>query len=176
MDHTEYSDDYIRSILTKVKSIAIIGASLNNIRPSYFVAKYLISKGYEVYPVNPGQAGKTLCEQLVYSSLSEIPFQIDMVVIFRKSDVVVEILNEALTLRHLPKIIWMQLGIENMQAAKLAEAQGIQVVMNRCPKIEYGRLSGEISWFGYNSRTISSKLPKIGDWFSALRFKKINLI
>lgn len=171
MDHSEYSDDYIRSILTTVKSIAIVGASLNNVRPSYFVTKYLITKGYEVYPVNPGHAGKTLFEKPVYASLTDIPQPIDMVDIFRSSDVILEIMNEVFELKHLPKVIWLQLGIKNFHAAKLAESKGMQVVMNRCPKIEYGRLSGEISWVGINSRTISSKSPKLSSGFQHLKLE-----
>ena len=171
MEHSEYADDYIQSILTKVKSIAIVGASLNNVRPSFFVAKYLISKDYEVYPVNPGHAGKTLLEKTVYPSLTKIPFQIDMVDIFRNSDAAFEITEEALTLNPLPKVIWMQLGVENIHAAEIAEKHGIKVIMNRCPKIEYGRLSGEISWFGINSRTISSKPPKLSKGFQRLNLQ-----
>ena len=171
MEHSEYADDYIQSILTKVKSIAIVGASLNSIRPSFFVAKYLISKEYEVYPVNPGHAGKTLLEKIVYPNLTKIPYQVDMVDIFRNSDAAFEITEEALTLNPLPKVIWMQLGVENSQAAKLAEKHGIKVIMNRCPKIEYGRLSGEISWFGINSRTISSKPPKLSKGFQRLNLQ-----
>ncbi len=174
MEHSEYSDEYIQSILTQVKSIAIVGASLNKIRPSFFVAKYLISKEYEVHPVNPGHAGKTLLEKMVYPSLAKIPYQIDMVDIFRNSNVAFEITKEVLTLNPLPKVIWMQLGVENSQAAKLAEEHGIKVVMNRCPKIEYGRLSGEMSWLGINSRTISSKPPKLSKGFQRLNLKKTN--
>ena len=171
MDHSKYSDDYIHSILANIKSIAVIGASLNSIRPSYFVVKYLISKGYNVYPVNPGHAGQTLFNNTVYSNLLEIPVQIDMIDIFRNSDAALAITKEVLTLSQQPKVIWMQLGVENSVAAKLAEANGIKVVMNRCPKIEYGRLSGEIGWGGINSRTISSKRPQLRDGFQHLNLR-----
>ena len=171
MDHSEYSDDYIQSILSNIKSIAVIGASLNSVRPSYFVVKYLIAKGYIVYPVNPGHAGKTLFKNTVYSSLTDIPGQIDMIDIFRNSEAVPAITNEALSLNQQPKVIWMQLGVENTEAARLAEANGIKVVMNRCPKIEYGRLSGEIGWGGINSRTISSKRPQLREGFQHLNLR-----
>jgi predicted CoA-binding protein len=160
-----YSDDFIRGILGSVKTVAIVGASLKDVRPSYFVVKYLISKGYEVYPINPGHAGRDILGRTVYASLSDVPVAIDMVDIFRGSEAAAGIVDEALALDPLPKVIWMQLGVRNDEAAARAEAAGLIVVMNRCPKIEYGRLSGEIGWTGVNSRTISSKRPVMRQGF-----------
>lgn len=157
MNHDTYSDSYIRGILNTVKTVAMVGFSPKDSRPSYFVFKYLIERGYHVVPVNPGQAGKEVLGQKVYASLSEIPEPIDMVDIFRASAHVMPIVEEALALKPRPRVIWMQLTVRNDEAAKLAEEAGLKVVMNRCPKIEYGRLSSEISWIGVNSRTLSSK-------------------
>jgi predicted CoA-binding protein len=157
MDHDHYSDQYIRSILNAVKSIAVVGVSPKTNRPSYFVFKYLLERGYHMIPVNPGQAGGELLGQKVYARLADIPEAIDMVDIFRASEHVPAIVQEALALNPRPKVIWMQLGVRNDQAARLAEENGIKVVMNRCPKIEYGRLSAEIGWMGVNTRTLSAK-------------------
>ncbi len=157
MNHDQYPDSYIRGILNTVKTIAMVGFSPRENRPSYFVFKYLRERGYRVIPVNPGQAAKELLGQKVYGKLSEIPEPIDMVDIFRSSEHALPIVQEALTLKPRPQVIWMQLKVRNDQAAKLAENAGLKVVMNRCPKIEYGRLSSEISWIGVNSRTLSSK-------------------
>jgi uncharacterized protein len=165
MNHDSYPDTYIRAILDDVKTIAIVGASANNVRPSYFVQKYLIDKGYEVYPVNPGQAGKEILGRPCYATLADIPVPIDMVDIFRNSDAAGIVTDEALTLEPQPKVIWMQLSVRNEDAAARAEAAGLRVVMDRCPKIEYGRLSGEIGWTGVNSRTISSKRPVLRQGF-----------
>jgi uncharacterized protein len=159
MDRERYSDDEIRAILDGVRSIAVVGASPNDVRPSYFVICYLLDKGYRVYPVNPGLGGKTILNLKVYAKLSDIPERIDMVDIFRGSDAVPGVVAEALALDPRPGVIWMQLGVRNEEAKATAEAAGLTVVMNRCPKIEYGRLSGEISWMGVNSRVISSKRP-----------------
>lgn len=161
----DHSDDLIRRVLTETRSIAIIGASANEVRPSFFVTKYLIAKGFEVWPVNPGLAGKELLGRPVHGRLSDIPAAIDMVDIFRASDAVPGIVEEALGLPSLPKVIWMQLGVEHADAAAQAEAAGLTVIMNRCPKIEYGRLSGEIGWMGVNSRNLSSKRPVLTDGF-----------
>ncbi len=165
MNHDSYSDHYIRSILDDVKSIAIVGASPKNVRPSYFVTKYLIAKGYSVFPVNPGHAGKEICGAMTYASLAEIPEPVDMVDIFRGSSAVPGIVGEALDLDPLPKVVWMQLGVRDDAVAGVLETAGIRVVMNRCPKIEYGRLSGEIGWTGVNRRMISSKKPKLTKGF-----------
>jgi len=165
MNHDTYSDAYIRDILDEVKTVAMIGASANNVRPSYFVLKYLLSKGYEVWPVNPGQAGKEILEQTVCASLEDLPGVPDMIDIFRNSDAAGQIVDQILASGKLPKVIWMQLTVRNDPAAERAEAAGIKVVMNRCPKIEYGRLSGEIGWAGVNSRTLSSKRPSLKSGF-----------
>jgi predicted CoA-binding protein len=159
MNHDSYSQDYISGILNSVRTIAMVGASANDVRPSFFVLKYLIAKGFTVYPVNPGQAGKEILGQRVYARLSDIPHAIEMVDIFRAPDAVPAIVDEALTLDPLPKVIWMQLGVRNDEAAAKAEAAGLKVVMNRCPKIEYGKLSGEIGWNGVNSGVLSAKKP-----------------
>ncbi|HEX3709888.1 MAG TPA: CoA-binding protein [Pseudolabrys sp.] len=157
MNHDQYSDSYIRGILNTVKTIAMVGISPKDNRPSYFAFKYLIERGYRMIPVNPGQAGKDILGQKVYASLTDIPEPIDMIDIFRASEHVMPVVQEALAMRPKPQVIWMQLTIRNDEAAQLAEDAGIKVVMDRCPKIEYGRLSSEISWIGVNSRTLSSK-------------------
>jgi predicted CoA-binding protein len=157
MNHDSYPDNYIRDILNTVKTIAMVGISPKENRPSYFAFKYLLDRGYHMIPVNPGQTAKPILKQKVYASLSDIPEPVDMVDIFRASEHVLPIVEEALTLRPRPQVIWMQLTVRNEEAAKRAEDAGMKVVMNRCPKIEYGRLSSEISWMGVNSRTLSSK-------------------
>ena len=157
MDHDSYSADYVRDILREVKTIALVGASANPVRPSYLVMKYLIEKGYTVIPVNPGMAGQELLGREVYASLADIPMVIDMVDIFRNADAALDVTMEALKMSPLPKVIWMQLGVRNDAAAAMAEAAGMKVVMNRCPKMEYGKLSGEWAWVGGNSGVISSK-------------------
>jgi predicted CoA-binding protein len=157
MTHDSYPSDYIRNILQSVKTIALVGASANEVRPSYFVMKYLIDKGYEVIPVNPGLAGQQILGQTVYASLRDIPRPVDMVDIFRNSDAAGPITDEALALSPKPRVIWMQLSVRNDEAAARAEAEGLQVVMNRCPKMEYGKLSGEWAWVGGDSGIISSR-------------------
>jgi len=160
MNHDQYPDAYIRGILNTVKTIAMVGFSPKESRPSYFVFKYLLERGYRVFPINPGQAGTEVLGRKVYASLSEIPEPIDMVDIFRASEHVLPIVQQALALTPKPQVIWTQLTVRNDEAAKLAEENGMKVVMNRCPKIEYGRLSSEISWIGVNSRTLSSRRPQ----------------
>ena len=160
INHDSYDEAYIRGILTSVKSVAIVGASNNVVRPSYFVVKYLKSKGYRVFPVNPGIAGQEILGQKVYASLKDIPDPIDMVDVFRNSEAALGITEEAIAIG--AKVVWMQLTVRNDEAAALAEAAGLQVVMNRCPKIEYGRLSGEIGWAGVNSGTISNSRGAMG--------------
>ena len=157
MNHDAYSDDYIREILNGVKSIAMVGASPVNVRPSYFAFKYLAQRGYDMIPVNPGHVGKSLLGKPFVASLRDIGHPIDMVDIFRNSSHIMPVIDEALLLTPLPKIISLQLVARDDAAAAKAEASGLKVVMNRCPKIEYGRLSSEISWMGVNSRTLSSK-------------------
>ena len=132
----------------------MVGISPKDNRPSYFAFKYLLERGYRMIPVNPGQAGKDILGQKVYAKLSDIPEPVDMVDVFRASQYAPAVVDEALTLDPKPQVIWMQLGVRNDEAAAKAEAAGIKVVMNRCPKIEYGRLSSEISWIGVNSRTL----------------------
>src|SRR5262252_6165960 len=161
MDHDAYSDNYIRGILNTVKTIAMVGASEKENRPSYFAFKYLMERGYRMIPVNPGHASETMLGQKVYARLSDIPEPIDMVDIFRASQYALPIVQEALSLKSRPQVIWMQLGIRNDEAALRAEANGLKVVMDRCPKIEYGRLSSEISWIGVNSRILSSKRAQL---------------
>jgi len=139
----------------------MVGASPVDVRPSYFAFKYLAQRGYDMIPVNPGHVGKTLLGRPFVASLAEIGRPVDMVEIFRSSAHLMPVVEEALKLDPLPKVIWMQLGGRDDKAAEKAEAAGIKVVMNRCPKIEYGRLSSEISWMGVNSRTISSKRAPI---------------
>ncbi len=167
MDHDQYPDDYIRDILSSVKTIAMVGASANEVRPSFFVMKYLLAKGYKLIPVNPAQAGKEILAQLAYARLADIPEPIDMVDVFRASEAVPAIVDEVLTLNPLPSVIWTQLTVRNDEAARKAEAAGIRVVMNRCPKIEYARLCGEIGWSGVNSRVLSSKKPVLGKGFQS---------
>ncbi len=160
MNHDSYADDYIHEVLNTNRSFAIVGASANTVRPSYFVLKYLLDKAFEIIPVNPGLLGRDLLGQKVYGALKDIPSPVDIVDIFRSSEAALEITKEAIGIG--AKVIWTQLGVRNDDAAKLAEAAGLKVVMNRCPKIEYARLSGEIGWAGVNSRTISSVRPKLG--------------
>jgi predicted CoA-binding protein len=163
MKHDDYPDNYIRGILNTVKTIAMVGISPKENRPSYFAFKYLLERGYRMIPVNPGQDGKEILGQKVYARLSDIPEPVDMVDIFRASQHVLPIVEETLRLTPKPQVIWMQLGIRNEEAAAMGEAAGLKVIMNRCPKIEYGRLSSEISWIGVNSRTLSSKrAPLLG--------------
>ena len=159
MDHDHYDDGYIRGILNTVKTIAMVGVSANTSRPSYFAFKYLLERGYRMIPVNPALAGQDLLGRRAYAKLSDVPEPIDMVDIFRAPRYAVEIVEEALALA--PRVIWMQLGIRNDEAAKLAEANGLKVVMNRCPKIEYGRLSSEIAWMGVNTRTLTARKPRL---------------
>ena len=172
MNHDAYDNAYIADILSAVKSVAIVGASANDVRPSFFVTKYLIDKGYTVFPVNPGKAGGTILDRPVFARLANIPEPIDMVDIFRATDAVPGIVEEALALDPLPKVIWMQLTVRHDEAAARAEAAGIKVVMDRCPKIEYARLSGEIGWNGVNSRVISAKKPLMRDGYQSLGIVK----
>lgn len=172
MDHSHYPDSYIEGILNEVKTIAMVGSSGRDVRPSYFAMQYLQQKGYRVIPVNPTMSGQLLLGETVYGSLSEIPDPVDMVDIFRRSEEALAIAEETLAMDPRPKVLWMQLTVENPDAAALAEAAGMKVVMDRCPKIEYGRLSGEISWMGVNSRTISSKRPILRPGYQKLGLRK----
>jgi hypothetical protein len=161
MDYDQYPDSYIRGILNTVKTIAMVGISPKDVRPSYFAFKYLLERGYRMIPVNPGQVGGDILGQAVYGKLADIPEPIDMVDVFRAPQYAPAIVEEALALKPRPQVIWMQLGIRNDEAARLAEANGLKVVMDRCPKIEYGRLSAEIGWMGVNTRMLSAKRPKL---------------
>ena len=160
MNHDAYDEDYIRGLLMGVKSIAVVGASDNPVRPSYFVIKYLKAKEYTVFPVNPGLAGRDVLGLKVFGNLRDIPEPVDMVDVFRNSEAAPGIAKEAIAIG--AKVLWMQLTVRNDEAAALAEAAGLKVVMNRCPKIEYGRLSGEIGWAGVNSGTISNSRGRLG--------------
>jgi predicted CoA-binding protein len=162
MNHDSYDDSTIRGILNTVKTIAMVGASEKENRPSYFAFKYLLERGYKMIPVNPGHAGEDMLGQRIYARLADIPDPVDMIDIFRGAQYALAIVQEALALKTRPQVIWMQLGVRNDEAAALAEANGMKVVMNRCPKIEYGRLSSEIAWMGVNTRTLSSKKGTMG--------------
>ena len=157
----QYSDDLIKSILRSTKTIAMVGASGNDMRPSYFAMMYLLAKGYVIHPINPGMSGKQIQGQTVYRTLKDVPAPVDMVDIFRASDAAPGIVREALGEKDRLgiKTIWMQLGVVNEEAATMAREAGLTVVMDRCPKIEYGRLSGEIGWMGINRRVIDNRKP-----------------
>ena len=158
MNHDSYSDAYLRAILKSVRVIAMVGASPHWNRPSYFAMKYLQDKGYRVIPVNPQALGQEILGEKVYGDLSEVPEKIDMVDIFRRSEAAPALVDQAIARG--AKIVWMQLGVRNDAAAAKAEAAGLKVVMNRCPKIEYSRLNGELAWSGVNTGIISSKRQK----------------
>lgn len=140
MNHDQYEDGYIRTILEETKTVAVIGASPKPERDSHRVTQFLIDRGYEVYPVNPGHAGKTICGKHCYNSIKEIPQPIHMIDVFRNVSVIPAIVDEVLELSPLPLVIWTQLGIRDDVSAKRAEESGLKVVMNRCPKIEVARL------------------------------------
>ena len=158
-----YDDALLRRILTNVKTIAMAGASPDWVRPSNFAMKYLQRKGYRVIPVNPGHAGKEILGETTYASLSDIPEKFDMVDIFRTSENAGAIADDAIQVAADKgvKVVWMQLGVRDDAAAERVEAVGLTMVMSRCPKIEYGRLFGELSWSGVNSGIISSKRPRL---------------
>ena len=158
MNHDRYDDAYLRDILRSIKTIAMVGASTNWNRPSYFVFKYLQGKGYRMIPVNPGAAGEALLGETVYAALADIPVPIDMVDIFRRPEAAGAITDAAIAIA--AKVVWMQIGVRDDAAAARAEAAGLKVVMNRCPKIEWGRLHGELGWGGINSGIISSRRRK----------------
>ncbi len=172
MNHDSYDDAYIAGILNAVRTVAIVGASANQVRPSFFVTKYLIDKGYSVYPVNPGQAGKTIAGSEAFATLADVPVAIDMVDIFRPTAAIPGITEEIMLLDPLPKVVWMQLTIRDDASASRLEAAGIKVVMNRCPKIEYARLAGEISWNGVNSSVISSRKPRMRGGFQSFGIRR----
>ena len=159
VDHDNYDNTYLRQILCDNRRMAVVGASSNPNRPSSYVLKYMTGKGFDMMPVNPGHAGKSFFGLKVYGDLKDVPAPVEIVDIFRNSDAALAITREAIRLKDElgVKVIWMQLGVRNDEAAKEAEAAGLKVVMNRCPKIEYGRLCGESGWMGLNPRFISSR-------------------
>lgn len=154
----EYTDAFLKEILTRTQRIAVVGVSLNPVRPSYYVARYLTLKGFEVVPVNPVHAGKELFGRTVHGALSDIKTGVDMVDIFRRSEAVPPIVDEALECFGDLQTIWMQIGVSHAEAAEKAQAQGVDVIQNRCPKIEYQRLFGELRMGGFATGVISSKL------------------
>lgn len=135
-------DTLIRDVLGNARTIAVVGASANEERPSNFVAAFLQSRGYRIIPVNPGLAGQQLLGETVYGTLADIPHDVDMIDVFRKSDAVPAIVDEALERWPDLKSVWMQIGVQNDDAADKAEARGVKVVQNRCPKVEFPRLFG----------------------------------
>lgn len=159
IDRESYSDEYLLDILRNDRVVAMVGASPHWNRPSYFAMKYLQIKGYRVIPVNPAAAGEEILGEKVYAGLREIPVKVDIVDIFRRSDAVPPIVEDAIAVG--AKVVWMQLGVRHDEAAARAERAGLKVVMNRCMKIEFGRLSGELSWSGINSGIITSKRRKV---------------
>lgn len=164
MSDLDYDDALISKILKETRTIAMAGASPNWVRPSNFAMKYLLGKGFQVHPINPGHAGKHIWDQTVYASLADVPAPIDMLDVFRGSEAAGVLIDEAIALKDEKqiKVVWLQLGVINHEAAARAEAAGVTVIMNRCPKIEYGRLFGELGWSGVNSGVISSKRRKVG--------------
>ena len=161
LEPIHYDDRKIRRILNKVRIIAMVGASPTWNRPSYFAMKYLQTRGFRVIPVNPRAAGSEILGEMTYASLAEVPDRIDMVQIFRNSEAAGPITDEAIAVAEDKgvEVLWMQLGVRNDEAAARAEAAGLEVVMDRCPKIEFGRLHSELSWGGFNSKVISSRRP-----------------
>lgn len=156
-----YPDEHIKAILRSTKTIAMVGASANDMRPSYFAMMYLLAKGYVIHPVNPGMAGKKVLGQTVYATLKDVPAPVDMVEIFRAADAAPAVVKDALAEKNRLglKVIWMQLGVISEEAAELALSAGLTVIMDRCPKIEHGRFSGEIGWMGVNRRVIDNRKP-----------------
>ena len=158
-----YTDTDLLQILRNVKSIAMVGASAKWQRPSYFAMKYLQEKGYRVFPVNPGVAGSEILGETVYASLADVPAPFEMVDVFRSSEAALGIAQETVALADEKgiRVFWTQLGVINHEAAALAREAGLQVVMDRCPKIEFGRLNAELSWGGFNSRVISARRRRL---------------
>ncbi|HEY8254262.1 MAG TPA: CoA-binding protein [Rhizomicrobium sp.] len=157
----DYSDTLIKQILRSVKTIAMVGASGNSIRPSYFAMMYLLNKGYRVIPVNPGAVGQKILGQEVYASLKDVPAPVDMVDVFREAKFAPDIAREAVAEKDRlgVKVFWMQLGVISAEAETIAANAGMTVIMNRCPKIEHGRFSGEMGWLGINRKVIDNRKP-----------------
>ena len=155
MNHEDYNDRYLRDILLEVKNIAMVGASTNWKRPSYFVMKYLKQKGYRVLPVNPRSEGQEVLGEIVYPSLDSIPVKVDMIDMFRPASEAAELVRQGIEIG--ATVFWMQLELQNSDAASMAEQEGMKVVMNRCPKIEYSRLFGELGWNGINTGVIFNR-------------------
>lgn len=159
-DDLQYDDAFLRRILVGARVVAMVGASPKWVRPSHFVMRYLQQKGFRVIPVNPQAAGETVLGERVYATLPEVPVKVDVVDVFRNSEAAGPITDEAIAIG--AKVVWMQLTVRNDAAAERARAAGLEVVMNRCMKIEYGRLFGELAWCGVNTGVISSKRLKVG--------------
>lgn len=157
--HDAYPDALLRRILGQVKTFAMVGASTHWRRPSFYAMKYLTKKGYRVIPINPTRAGETILGETVHARLADYPGPLDMVDVFRASEEALEIARDVIALKDEKNIevLWMQLTVRNDHAAALAEEAGLTVIMNRCPKIEYARLSGELGWGGINSRIVSAR-------------------
>jgi predicted CoA-binding protein len=157
----QYPDSQIKQILRSVKTIAMVGASGNQIRPSHFAMMYLLNKGYKVIPVNPSMVGKEILGQKVYASLKDVPAPVDMVDIFREASFAPDIARETVAEKDRlgVKVLWMQLGVISAEAEQIARDAGLAVIMNRCPKIEHGRFSGEMGWLGVNRKVIDNRKP-----------------
>jgi predicted CoA-binding protein len=156
-----YPDTLIKGILRSVKTIAMVGASANEIRPSYFAMMYLLNKGYKIIPVNPGMVGQKILGQTVYAALKDVPAGVDLVDIFREAKFAPDIARETVAEKDRlgVEVLWMQLGVISEEAAQIAEAAGLTVIMDRCPKIEHGRFSGELGWMGINRKVIDNRKP-----------------
>lgn len=154
----QYADAHLRQILERTRTIAVVGVSANQVRPSFYVARYLKLKGYRVIPINPGLAGQTLLGEMVYADVTAVPDDVDMVDIFRRSEAVPAIVAASLARWPQLQTIWMQIGVTHADAAATAEARGVDVIQNRCPKIEYQRLFGELRMGGFVTGIVSSKL------------------
>ena len=161
MAELTYPDTLIKSILRSVKTIAMVGASGNSIRPSYFAMMYLLNKGYKVIPVNPSMVGQEILGQPVYAALKDVPAPVDMVDVFREAKYAPDIARAAVAEKDRlgVKVFWMQLGVISEEAEQIAKDAGLTVIMNRCPKIEHGRFSGEMGWLGINRRVIDNRKP-----------------
>lgn len=157
------TDALLHKILNETKVIAAVGVSTNPVRPSYFVMRYLHMRNYRLIPINPAYAGQTLFGETILASIEDIPTDtpVDMLDIFRRPEFVPPLVDDAI--EHLGdslKTIWMQIGVAHDAAATRARGAGLQVIQNRCPKIEYQRLFGELRRAGINTGIISSKLPR----------------